>query len=56
MSHYIKPLLAFLFVCACGLFVGWIGGVAPFTTGAGLLASSTIFFGIVAAIAAGDWE
>lgn len=36
------PALAFSYLCACGWFIGWIGGVEPFTQNAGFLAFITL--------------
>ena len=36
------PALAFSYICACGWFIGWMGGVEPFTPNAGFLASITL--------------
>ena len=41
-SHIVAPALTFSYVCACGWFIGWIGGVEPFTPNAGFLAFITL--------------
>lgn len=47
----VLPALVLSFVCICGWFCAWIGGVQPFTAQAGLIAFATIFFGSCMALA-----
>ena len=47
MKKLIMALTIFSLTCSLGGFTGWIGGIEPFTTQAGIMAGSTAFFGIV---------
>ena len=43
------PALTFSYVCACGWFIGWIGGMEPFTPNAGFLSFVTLSLATAAA-------
>ena len=44
------PALAFSYICACGWFIGWVGGMEPFTPNAGFLAFLTLSLATVATL------